>query len=99
MWLGLLCDAGDAFPHVLDAVRNHLGHVDWRQAMLPSGMESLAQRFPRQTLDLLDRVVSDADGEEAPYELSRVLELLVEAKPALNGDPRYRRLQRLAAQQ
>ena len=99
MWLSLLCNAGDAFPHVLDAVRNHLGHVDWHQAMLPSGMESLAQRFPRQTLDLLDRVVSDADGEEAPYELSRVLELLVEAKPALNGDPRYRRLQRLAAQQ
>ena len=98
VWLSLLCDTGDAFPDVLDAVWDHLGDVDWRQAMLAEAMESLAQRFPRQTLDLLDRVISDADGEEAPYELSRVLDLLVEAKPALNGDPRYRRLQRLAAQ-
>ena len=99
MWLSLLCVTGDEFPDVLDAVWDHLCVVDWRQAMLPSGMESLAQRFPRQTLDLLDRVVSDVDGEEAPYELSRVLELLVEAKPALNADRLYRKLHRLAARQ
>ena len=99
VWLSLLCDTGDAFPDVLDAVWNHLGDVDWRQAMLAGAIESLAQRFPRQTLDLLDRVVPDADGEEAPYELSRVLDLLVEAEPALIGDTRYNRLHRLAAQQ
>ena len=99
VWLSLLCDTGDAFPDVLDAVWNHLGDVDWRQAMLAGAIESLAQRFPRQTLDLLDRVVPDADGEEAPYELSRVLDLLVEAEPALIGDTRYNRLHRLAARQ
>ena len=99
MWLSLLCDTGDAFPDVLDAVGDHLGEVDWRHAMLDEAMESLAQRYPRQTLGLLDRVVPDGDGQEAPYELSRVLDLLVEAKPRLNGDPRHRRLHRLAARQ
>ena len=98
VWLSLLCDTGDAFPDVLDAVWNHLGDVDWRQAMLAGAMESLAQRFPRQTLDLLDRVAPDEVGE-VPYGLSTVLDLLVEAAPALIGDPRYSRLHRLAAKQ
>ena len=98
VWLSLLCDTGDAFPDVLDAVWNHLGDVDWRQAILAGAMESLAQRFPRQTLDLLDRVVPDEVGE-VPYGLSTVLDLLVEAAPALIGDPRYSRLHRLAAKQ
>ncbi len=35
-------------------------------------MESPAQSYPRQTLDLLDRVVPDGDGAEALYGLSRV---------------------------
>ena len=98
-WVNLLCDTGDAFPDVLAAVRDHLGDVDWHHAMLPEAIESAAQTFPQQTLDLLDRVVSEADGEEGPYELSRVLDLLIEAKPALIGDRRYIRLHRLAAQQ
>ena len=67
VWLSLLCDTGDAFPDVLDAVWNHLGDVDWRQAMLAGALESLAQRFPRQTLDLLDRVAPDEVGE-VPYQ-------------------------------
>ena len=99
MWLSLLCDTGDAFPDVLDAVWDHLVHVDWRHAMLDEAMESLAQSYPRKTLDLLDRVVSDGEGTVAPYGLSRVLDLLVEASPSLNADPRYRRLRRLTARQ
>ena len=96
-WLTLLCDTGNAFPDVLDAVRNHLGDVDWRQAMLPETMEQLAARFPQETLDLLDRVAPDGVGEP-PYGLSNVLTLLREAEPALIGDSRYSRLHRLAAQ-
>ena len=98
-WLALVSDTGDAFPDVLDAVRSHLGNVDWRHAMLPAAIESVAQKFPQETLALLDRVVSRADEEEGPYDLSRVLELLVEAKPTLIGDRRYIRLHRLAARQ
>ena len=96
-WLRLLCHTGDAFPDVLDAVRNHLGAVDGHQVLL-AGMESLAKRFPGQTLDLLDRVVPDG-VREGPYGLSTVLTLLVEAEPALVGDTRYSRLHRLAARQ
>ena len=96
-WLWLLRHTGDAFPDVLDAVRNHLGAVDGHQAVL-AGMQPLAKRFPGQTLDLLNRVVPDGVGD-APYGLSLVLTLLVEAEPALISDTRYNRLHGLAAQQ
>ena len=97
-WLGLLCHTGDAFPDVLDAVRNHLGAIDVRQAVLPKTMEPLTKMFPQEMLELLDRVAPDGVGE-APYGLSRVLDLLAEAKPALIDDTRYRRLHRLAARE
>ena len=96
-WLSLLCHTGEAFPDLLDAVRDHLDAVDWRHAML-SGLEPLAEKFPTQTLDLLDRVAPDGVAE-APYGLSRVLDLLAEARPDLISDPRYRRLHRLAARE
>lgn len=96
-WLWLLRDTSDAFPDVLDAVRNHLGVIDGYQATL-DGMEPMAKRFPGQTLDLLNRVVPDGMGN-APYGLSLVLTLLVEAEPALISDTRYRRLHGLAAQE
>ncbi|MXW37618.1 MAG: hypothetical protein F4Z65_05060 [Acidobacteria bacterium] len=96
-WLSLLCHTGDAFPDLLAAVRDHLGAVDWRHAML-SGLEPLVERFPRQTLDLLARVAPDGVAE-APYGLSQVLDLLAEARPDLISDPRYRRLHRLAARE
>ena len=96
-WLWLLCDTGDAFPDVLDTVRNHLGAIDGHQAMLDR-MEPIAKRFPRQTLDLLDRVVPDEVGV-VPYGLSTVLDLLMEVEPALIGDTRYSRLHRLAARE
>ena len=96
-WLSLLSDTGDAFPEVLDTVWNHLGAIDGHQAMLDR-MEPIAKRFPRQTLDLLDRVVPDEVGV-VPYGLSTVLDLLVEVEPALIGDTRYSRLHRLAARE
>ena len=95
-WLSLLCTTGDAFPDLLDVVRDHLVAVDWRQAMFPNTIDTLAQEFPRQTLDLLDRVAPDGVSEP-PYGLSRVLDLLAEAEPKLVTDTRYRRLRRLAA--
>ena len=97
-WLILLCHTGNAFPDVLDAVRNHLGAIDVRQAVLPKAMESLTKMFPWETLELLDRVAPDGVGD-APYGLSRVLELLAEAAPKLIGDTRFRRLHRLAARE
>lgn len=98
MWLILLCDTGDAFPDVLDAVWDHLGAIDVRQAVLPEAMEPLTKMFPQEMLELLDRVAPDGVGE-APYGLSQVLDLLAEAAPKLIGDTRYRRLHRLAARE
>ena len=95
-WVVLLCRTDDAFPDVLDAVRDHLDAVDWRQAMLPNTIDTLAQKFPRQTLDLLDHVAPDGVSEP-PYGLSQVLDFLAEAEPKLVTDTRYRRLRRLAA--
>jgi len=96
-WVALLCRTGDAFPDVLDAVRNHVGPVNWRQASLVD-LEQLVGRFPQDTLDLLDRVAPDG-VEEGPYGLATVLSLLIDADPTLTGDSRYSRLHRLAAQQ
>ncbi|MYB06598.1 MAG: hypothetical protein F4Y24_09625 [Gemmatimonadetes bacterium] len=96
-WLWLLCDTGDAFPDVLNAVRKHLGAIDGHRALLDR-MKPLGKRFPRQTLDLLDRVVPDEVGV-VPYGLSTVLDLLIEVEPALTGDIRYSRLHRLAARE
>lgn len=97
-WLSLLCHTGDAFADVLDAVRNHIGAIDVRQAVLPEAMEPLTKMFPQAMLELLNRVAPDGVAG-APYGLSRVLDLLAEAAPELIGDTRYRRLHRLAAQE
>ena len=102
-WLNLLDDTEDSFPNVLAAVRDHLRPVDSGRPVLyafhreAGTKEPLTTKFPRETLDLLDRVAPD-DSRDVPHGLLRVLGLLVEAEPALIGDTRYSRLHRLAAQ-
>ncbi len=96
-WVSLLCDTGDAFPEVLDAVWDLLDPVDWRRIVLLD-IEPLAKKFPEQTLKLLNRVVPD-EVHQLPWGLSRLLDLLAEADPDLISEPRYRRLHRLVAQE
>ncbi len=100
-WLSLLRRTEDSFPEVLAAVRGHLRHI---KPQLPGlygfhrgaeAHELLTTKFPRETLDLLDRV-TPTDPRDAPYGLSEVLELLVEAKTDLVADQRYKRLHKLA---
>ena len=97
-WLQLLGHTHDAFPDVFRAISKHLGAIDRHQPVLFS-IEGMATKFPEQALDLLNRVVPPDEMEDAPSGLSEVLDLLVKAKPALNRDGRYNRLQRLAAQE
>ena len=103
VWLSLLEDTEDSFPKVLAAVRDHLRPVNsGRPVLYPfhgeaGAREPLTTRFPRETLDLVNRVVPDS-SRDVPYGLSDVLGLLVEADPALIGDARYSRLHALAAQ-
>ena len=96
-WVQLLGFSHDAFPDVLEAVWDHLGAIDRHLPVLVN-VEGMATKFPEQTLHLLNRVVPE-EMEYAPYGLPKVLDLLVEAKPALNRDARYNRLQQLAAQE
>ncbi len=97
MWLWLLRQAGDTFPDVLEAVRFKLVVVSWRDAFWPD-WEKPAEKFPKQTLDLLDRITPDGLSE-TPYGLMRVLDLLAAAAPQLQGDARYRRLLELATRE
>ena len=102
-WLSLLEDTEDAFPNVLAAVRDHLRPVDSGRPVLYAfhreggANEPLTTKFPRETLDLLDRV-APSGSRDVPYGLADVLGLLVEAEPALTGDTRYTRLHAFAAQ-
>ena len=103
VWLSLLEDTEDSFPKVLAAVRDHLRPVNSGRLVLypfhreAGAKEPLTTRFPRETLDLVDRVVPDG-SRDVPHGLSDVLGLLVEADPALVGDAPYSRLHALAAQ-
>ena len=102
-WLSLLEDTEDSFPKVLAALRDHLRPVNSGRLVLyafhreAGANEPLAIKFPRETLDLLDRV-APSSSRDVPHGLSDVLGLLVEAEPALIGDTRYTRLHALAAQ-
>ena len=102
-WLSLLEDTEDWFPKVLAAVRDHLGPASPEGSVLyafhgkAGANELLTTKFPRDTLDLLDRV-APSGSQYVPYGLTDVLALLVEAEPALIGDKRYTRLDALAAQ-
>lgn len=102
-WLWLLKDTGYSFPKVLAAVRDYLRPVNSGRPVLDpfqreaGAKEPLTTRFPRETLDLLDRVAPPG-SLDVPYGLANVLGLLVEADPALIGDVRCIRLHTLAAQ-
>ena len=103
-WLHLLGDTGDSFPNVLHAVWDGLRPVNSGWPVLHAldreagATESLPAKYPRETLDLLDRVVPD-NSRDVTRGLSAVLELMVAAEPALLGDTRYRRLHGLTAEQ
>ena len=102
-WLSLLEGTEDSFPKVLAAVRDHLRPVNSGRPVLyafhreAGANEPLTTKFPRETLDLLDRV-APSGSQDVPYGLTDVLGLLVEAEPPLTGDTRYTRLHALAAQ-
>ena len=102
-WLSLLENTEDSFPNVLATVRDHLRPINSGRPVLygfhreAGPNESLTTKFPRETLDLLDRV-TPSGLLDVPYGLADVLGRLVEAEPALIGDTRYTRLHAVAAQ-
>jgi hypothetical protein len=96
-WVSMLDDAGSAFPAVLRVVRPFLvpirGAHHWLFGFTREmgGDEPLSLRFPSETLNMLSCIIAD-EPRDAPYDLSQVLDTIVEADPSLVTDARFRRL-------
>lgn len=94
----LIEQSGDNFP---DAVRTvvsllrpvaHLDMITYRLSKeQEEGTNDFAQRFPAESLQLLDALIPD-DRSQMPYELGRALEVIAEAHPALRRTREWRRL-------
>lgn len=103
-FLSLFMKPGDAFPLILEAVRDYLCPVRQEHSSFylfdradTDDEDSITPRFPKETLELMDLVVA-ADPGEMPHNMGEILALISETCPALEHDPRFVRLRkRLAA--
>jgi len=96
-WIALLDDTGDSFPAVYTAVKKYLvpvetnDHLYYRFTRETNSEKSISTLFPEVTLDLMDTATPQV-LTLTPYELPKVLAIIVESKPELISDPRYLRL-------
>ncbi len=96
-WIGLLDDTGDSFPAVYEAVKKFLvpvetnDHPFYRFTREIGPEKPITALFPEAALDLMNRATPQV-LTRPPYELPKVLALIVEAEPDLISDPRYLRL-------
>lgn len=96
-WIGLLSAAGDSFPAVYEAVKKFLVPVETNEHPFYhftreiSDEKPITVRFPEATLDLMNKATPQV-LTHPPYQLSKVLALIVETEPNLASDPRYLRL-------
>lgn len=96
-WVGLLDDTGENFPAVYQAVKVFLvpvetnDHPFYRFTREINEEEPITVRFPKETLDLMDRVTPGVLSRP-PYQLAQILALIAETDPALTSDRRYLRL-------
>lgn len=101
-FVSMLSRSGEAFPRVFEVTRDFLQPVDHDYLMLHGfyrdapGQRPIASRFPAETLDLMNRIISE-DPPETPHGLGDALALVSKARPDLARDPRYVRLQNLLA--
>ena len=97
----MLDDTGDAFPMMLQAVREFLVPIrashHWLFGLTRTvdGHTPSSVVFPNETLDLLTRIISD-DPHYAPYDLAQVLALIEEADPSSPSDQRFKKLTGIA---
>lgn len=95
-WIGLLDDTGNSFPAVYEAVKKFLVPVEINDHLFHRftreiGDKPITTLFPEVTLDLLNRATPKV-LTRSPYELPKILALIVETKPDLMTDTRYLRL-------
>lgn len=96
-WIGMLDDTGNSFPAVYEVVKKFLvpvetnDHPFYRFTREVSDEKPITKLFPEATLDLMNRATPQF-LTRPPYELPKVLALIVETRPDLISDPRYLRL-------
>lgn len=100
-WVSMLEDTQEEFPNVLKSIRKLLRPIRSSYNSLHNFYETdekepLTVKFPDETLDFLDLIVSD-DPRYVPYGLSQILNLIVETNPEILTDRRYQRLIELDA--
>lgn len=94
----LIEKSGDNFPDVVRTITSLLrpvAHYGMITHLLSKetdeGTNGFAQRFPTETLQLLDALVAD-DRLQMPYKLGKALEVIVEADPSLRRTRAWQRL-------
>lgn len=92
--LGLLCVAArDAFPDAVILLRPWLGVVDHPDYLVHRlHGTGLCGLFPESALDFLNTVIGSQLQQYPPNDLKGCLDAIWMANPALEADPRYRRL-------
>lgn len=96
-WIGLLDDTGENFPAVYHAMKAFLVPVEmtdypfYRFTREVNEEEPITVRFPRETLDLMNRVTPGVLSRPS-YQLGQILALIAETEPTLTSDQRYIRL-------
>ena len=90
-WMAI--DAGGAFPHVVDAIKDVLVPENWSNALFHFKTEEedtgLVSRYPHPALILVDKLVHDGSD---PQLLSELLEAISVAAPELKAADSFRRL-------
>lgn len=92
--------SGDRFPEVVSLVLPflrpvpHLDTFAYRLKKLDTEGQGYSDRFPEQSLQVLDAVVGD-EPQTAPWNLSELLDTIANAAPALRQSEAWRRLKAL----
>lgn len=103
-WFIMLTHTQDNFPAVLHAVQKFLTPVQeglhdlyyFSRELNDSGI--LTEKYPEEVLSLLSSIIP-IYTDSVPYELSSILELIIETEPELSKDNRYLRLMDLVERQ
>ena len=97
----MLCVSGKSFPDLFQATRYYLQPTIPRYSSLnglcnANDMDEIpiAQRFPREALELIDKIVSN-DPMGTPSDLGDALAMISEACPELKAHRSYTRLRKL----
>lgn len=96
-WISMLDDTGASFAIVYRAVKRFLVPVEtdrhpfYRFTREEGEQKPITVQFPEETLDLLN-VVTPKAISRSPYELPKILSLVIETATELRADYRYLRL-------